>query len=185
MQLHTFAVMCDLVFAQLLIFIWPMGMCTEGIWRCCLALSRTWTSIVQLETPCRPSLLTSDTAAGIHWGWSWTSLFLLCDGHSGFFLHLCNLHNLSVWLMCLLLQHLYHTHIHLSNSVVCCLFFWDLKEPEHNIWISVLIFESHMAWNPDSNSSLHRGKFKHSCHFGFLSVIIFSAVSVCWYVVQQ
>lgn len=36
----------------------------SGHWRCCIPSSRTWTSNVRLKTPCRPSLLISDTSAG-------------------------------------------------------------------------------------------------------------------------
>lgn len=36
----------------------------SGHWHCCVPSSRTWTSTVRPKTPCRPSLLISDTSAG-------------------------------------------------------------------------------------------------------------------------
>lgn len=111
--------------AELVVNVWVFT--PKVVWHWCVLLSRTWTSTVHLKTPCRPSLLTSDRPSSpltarcnparlrsLSLAPSWTD-------SCGCFTVSSLLTVVTLWVMCLLLQHLCHTHTHthLCNTCVC------------------------------------------------------------------
>lgn len=105
----------------------------SGHWRCCIPSSRTWTSNVRLKTPCRPSLLISDTSAG------WNPVMLKAGPFPfllflPFFSTFPNVHNLLTLvtsrLMCLLPPPppAPYTRTHFSVTPCLSIFFWGTCE---------------------------------------------------------
>lgn len=139
---------------------------------------RMWTSTVQLKTPCRPSLLTSDCS----WTSSpltpfWRTLVVNSLFQSALPAHrgdrLGDVPPLTPW------TPLPHTHTPLCNSYVRR-FGFEGARPQHivclglsvhvlKVWVSAQLVQIIYEWN----TRLTAG----SCLF----VTIFSMVTVCWY----
>lgn len=159
----------------------------SGHWRCCIPSSRTWTSNVRLKTPCRPSLLISDTSAG------WNPVMLKAGPFPfllflPFFFTFPNVHNLLTLvtsrLMCLLLPPPPAPYTHTHFSVTPCLSIFFLRYlrvsgPKCSAGPSASLFQIIY----ESKYCLAQQGVKRLAHTAdsCLPVTVLSVVSLCWF----
>lgn len=158
----------------------------SGHWRCCIPSSRTWTSNVRLKTPCRPSLLISDTSAG------WNPVMLKAGPFPfllflPFFSTFPNVHNLLTLvtsrLMCLLLPPppAPYTRTHFSVTPCLSIFFWGTCEcPGLSVQRALGIAVPNYY---ESKYCLAQQGVKRLAHTAdsCLPVTVLRVVSLCWF----